>query len=378
MPFISPRSIPLAARRAVCLGLVGAAAACGRDRAADTRDSTAAAAQRLASTATAVVADTTARTEPSWCSEVPRAANTKLPRVDVRSDWYEVYQVDSGVYAITEPRQFQEVISYLIVGTRSALLFDSGLGMVPIRPVVQRLTTLPVRVLNSHTHYDHVGGNAEFDDVLARDTPYTRNNQRGFAHAELASEVAPASFCTGAPAALDTATYRTRPWRATHRVADGDTLDLGGRVLEVIAVPGHTPDATALLDRGRRLLFTGDTYYDAHVWLFVPETDLDAYERSIARLVALAPSVRTLLPAHNTAAADPARLPEMQQAIRMVRDGAVRGRAEGGLGVTYHFPHFAILTSPAVLDGRARNTPTSGSGLTTYSEGPSATAPVKP
>jgi glyoxylase-like metal-dependent hydrolase (beta-lactamase superfamily II) len=81
--------------------------------------------------------------------------------------------------------------------------------------------------------------------------------------------------------ALDTAKFYTRPWKATRTVADGDTIDLGGRVLRVVAVPGHTPDAVALLDSARGLLWTGDTYYDAPVWLYVPETDLDAYERSI-------------------------------------------------------------------------------------------------
>ena len=314
-----------------------------------------------ASVATAVPGDS--QPEPSWCTQVPRPANERLPRVDVGSPWFTVYQADTGVYAIVEAQQFQETISYLIVGTRSALLFDTGLGMVPLRPVVERLTALPVRVLNSHTHYDHVGGNAEFREVLARDTPYTHRNQAGFPHKEVAGEAAPGSFCGAPPAGLDTATYRTRAWRAARRVGDGDTLDLGGRILEVLAVPGHTPDATALLDRGNGLLFTGDTYYDAHVWLFVPETDLDAYERSIARLAALAPAVRTLLPAHNTAAADPRRLGEMQGAIRQVREGRVEGRPEMGTGVAFHFPHFAILTTTAVLTTPAGRGGQGGSGL---------------
>lgn len=300
----------------------------------------------------------------TWCAQLPRAANRALARVDVPSTWFEVYRVDDGVFALVESQQWQEAISYLVVGRTGALLFDTGLGMSPIRPVVEALTPLPVRVLNSHTHYDHVGGNAEFGEVLAVESPYTRENQRGFPHENLDSEVVPASFCHGAPAGLDTAAFQTRAWTATRRVADGDTLDLGGRVIEILHVPGHTPDAIALLDRANRLLWTGDTYYDAPVWLFAPETDLDAYERSIARLAQLAPSVTRLLPAHNTAVAEPARLGEMKTAMRAVREGTVKGVAEGGGSqLVFTFPHFAILTTQALLDGTRTAGKAGSSGL---------------
>ena len=290
----------------------------------------------------------------SWCSLLPRKANAALERLAVTGDWFVVYRVADGVFALAEPEQFQETISYLIVGERRALLFDTGLGLVPIRPVVQQLTKLPVEVVNSHTHYDHVGGNAEFERVLGMDLPYTRDNARGVVHAKLAGEVAPASFCHGAPAGLDTAAFHTRPWTVSRTVHDGDTLGLGGRVLEILHVPGHTPDALALLDRVNGLLFTGDTYYDAPIWLYVPETNLDDYERSIGRLAALAPSLRRLLPAHNTASADPAHLVLARDAIRRVRAGTVKGEERADGQVIFRFGAFDILTSKSLLaaDGR--------------------------
>jgi glyoxylase-like metal-dependent hydrolase (beta-lactamase superfamily II) len=301
-----------------------------------------------------------------WCDELPRAANLRFDRVDAGSDWFEVYRVDEGVFALTEPRQFQEAISYLIVGDDRALLFDTGLGMAPIRPVIERLTDRPVVVLNSHTHYDHVGGNAEFDSVLAVDTPYTRANQAGFGHRELAGEAAPSSFCGQPPSGLDTAGFRTRPWTATGWVKDGDPLDLGGRRIEVLAVPGHTPDALALLDRERGLLWTGDTYYDATIWLYVPETDLDAYQRSIARLADLAPSLNRLLPAHNTVAAEPTKLAEAREAIRQVRAGSATGEDASDHRVVFRFDGFSILTSRPLLEGKVGDRSRGGSGLTTW------------
>ncbi|HEY2946474.1 MAG TPA: MBL fold metallo-hydrolase, partial [Vicinamibacteria bacterium] len=191
-----------------------------------------------------------------------------------------VYRAGDGVFAICEPHQFQEVISYLIVGSRSALLFDTGLGIGKITGIVKELTRLPVTVLNSHTHFDHVGGNADFGRILAMDTDYTRANARGFSHERVQGEIAPAALCRGLPAGFDPARYRTRSFIPTQFIKDGHTVDLGGRRLTVLHVPGHTPDAVALVDAAAGLLFTGDSFYEGTIWLYVPETDLTAYAAS--------------------------------------------------------------------------------------------------
>ena len=103
---------------------------------------------------------------PDWCSRLPRAQYAQLDRVDVDSDWFEVWEAGDRVLAIYEPKQWQEVISCLVLGTDRALLFDTGMGIASISDVVARLTDLPVTVVNSHSHLDHVGGNAEFSSVV--------------------------------------------------------------------------------------------------------------------------------------------------------------------------------------------------------------------
>jgi len=257
----------------------------------------------------------------TWCEQLPRVENRGFARVAVPGAWHEVYQVEPGVFAITEPRQFQEAISYLIVGNASAVLFDSGIGLVPLAPVVKALTQLPVRVLNSHSHFDHVGANHEFDQVLALDTPFTRANEAGKPHARIADEVVPTAFCGAAPSGADTATFRSQPWQVTRRVKVGDTLAVGGRTLEIVAAPGHTPDAIVLLDRANGLLFTGDTFYESTLWFFAAETDIVAYEQTMQRLAALAPSLRRVLPAHNTVSASPTRLQVVADAVGELRRG---------------------------------------------------------
>jgi glyoxylase-like metal-dependent hydrolase (beta-lactamase superfamily II) len=70
-------------------------------------------------------------------------------------------------------------------------------------------------------------------------------------------------------------------------------------------------------------LFTGDTYYPGPIWLFRPETDLDAYVASVKRLAALAPQLKLVLGAHNVPVANPEILPKLPTAIQTVRAGKV-------------------------------------------------------
>src|SRR6185436_13836863 len=123
-----------------------------------------------------------------------------LERVTVKSDWFEIYRVRPEVFAIYEPRQYEEVISYLIVGTKLALLFDTGMGIADIRDVARQLTPLPITVLNSHTHFDHIGGNWRFRNVLGMQTPYTQRHTAGATHNQLAEAVLPERFCGKPPA----------------------------------------------------------------------------------------------------------------------------------------------------------------------------------
>jgi glyoxylase-like metal-dependent hydrolase (beta-lactamase superfamily II) len=257
-----------------------------------------------------------------------------------------VYRVAPDVFALYEPFQFQEVISYLILGENSGLLFDTGMGISRISDVVRELTELPVTVLNSHTHMDHVGGNAKFGRILAMDTDFTRDRAPGRSNEQVRGEVGRNALCRPLPEGVTEDNYRTRPFKISEFIGDGHEIDLGGTLLEVVAVPGHTPDAMALLDREAGRLWTGDSFYEGPIWLFAPETDLGAYETSMARLARLAPELSTIFPAHTTPVASPTRLVQLSDAIARVRaagdlrvgrlptlhSGAAAGRRGGARG----------------------------------------------
>ena len=271
---------------------------------------------------------------PEWCRSLPRPEYKTIERVPVTDPWFEVYKPAPGVFAIYEPHQAEETIGYLIVGEKRALQFDTGMGISDIRKVIAELTKLPIIVLNSHTHDDHVGGNWEFDTVYGMDTVFTRKNAQG-SRADAQAEITPDQICGALPKGFNAKHYSTRPWKIAKYIHDGDKFDLGGRTIEVIATPGHTPDSISLFDRANGLLFTGDTYYPAPIWLFRPETDLDAYAASIRRLAALAPQVKVVLGAHNIPVASPEVLPRLVNAFDAVRAGKVTPTPEAPRKVLY-------------------------------------------
>jgi glyoxylase-like metal-dependent hydrolase (beta-lactamase superfamily II) len=276
-----------------------------------------------------------------WCKKLPRAAYSKLDRVPTADPWFEVYKTRPGVFAIYEPHQLEEVISYLIVGSDKAVLFDTGMGISNIQAVVAGLTRLPVSVVNSHTHNDHVGDNWRFDDVYGVDTDFTRTNARG-SKEDAQAELAPDEICGALPVGFDARAYATKAFHVTHWLHDGDKIELGGRTLQVIGTPGHTPDAIALFDEKNGLLFTGDTFYLGPIYLYRPETDLDAYVASVQELAAMVPRLQVLLPSHNTPVADPSYLPKVVAAMQQVRRGEVKPVAHDGKH-EYMFEGFSFL-----------------------------------
>jgi glyoxylase-like metal-dependent hydrolase (beta-lactamase superfamily II) len=277
---------------------------------------------------------------PEWCKQLPRPVYATLQKVKTNDSWFEVYRIRPGVFAIYEPHQSEEVISYLVLGTHKGLLFDTGMGIGDIRKLVAGLTTLPVSVLNSHTHNDHVGDNWRFTDIYGMDTDFTRANAKG-SREDAQAEIAPGQICGELPTGFNSQDYATKPFRISHWLHDGDKIALGGRSLQIIATPGHTPDSIALWDEKNGLLFTGDTFYPGPIFLYRPETDLDAYVASVKKLAALAPRPQLLLPAHNVPVAEPGYLPQVAAAIEQVRSGKRKAVDQSGTPV-YSFPGFSF------------------------------------
>lgn len=257
--------------------------------------------------------------------------------------WFEVESVAEGVYAIAEPGH---VTSFLVLGRREAALVDAGTGVADIGAVARALTALPVRLLLSHAHWDHIGGAHLFErravhpaeaDALAQGKP------AGFMTAYLRDS----TLARPLPAGFDVATHAIPPAPTTELLHDGDSIDLGGRVLEVIETPGHSRGGVCLLDRPGRLLLAGDLVYAGPLYAQLAESDLPAYLRSLRRIAPLVPALDVVLGCHGIPTLPPRFLDEAAGAIERIIAGRVPyATEESGWGRLrrYGFVSFDVLT----------------------------------
>lgn len=280
----------------------------------------------------------------NWWDNLPRKHWDNFEKIDQEQDWFEVYKINDSIYALYEMGQFEEAISYLILGLDKALLFDTGIGVGDIKKVVSGLTDLPVAVLNSHTHYDHVGGNHYFDEIYGTATEYTRDHTKGRSNEEVREFVGPGWVWKPMPGGVTVDNYESQPFIITEYVEDGSKIDLGGRILEVHLVPGHTPDALVVVDREARLMFMGDTFYPASLYAHMGDANFDRYVKSAEKLAGMADDVDTLLPAHNEPWVSSAYLKAMYQGFLDIQKPGAEYRITDG-DREYKFDGFTIMVS---------------------------------
>lgn len=162
-----------------------------------------------------------------------------VPKFDIKELREGLYRIDdSGVSKC-----------FLIVGTEKACVIDTANGFNDLAKAVRELTDKPIIIINTHGHPDHMMGNYSFDHALmnSKDWPLAK------------------TFIDD-PRVV--ATLEANGWRFPEftNIEEGEVIDLGGRTLEVYAIPGHTLGSIMLLCPEERILFTGDSI-NHHLYL---------------------------------------------------------------------------------------------------------------
>ncbi len=218
-----------------------------------------------------------------------------LGEPDIEADsvrWYDDYftveYIDSQTIAIGEPRYHQQNYSYLILGNKRALLFDTGPGIRNIKPVVESLTSLPVTITQSHFHYDHVGNHRNFDGAGVIDLPALRKRAKSGRLVIYSKEH------LGFVENIDKPDIVIKEWWPLN-----SAIELGGRSLKIVHAPGHTKESIVLVDEARGFLFTGDFLCPGpNIGFLLPGLSLDDLLETTRRLLAMSTSETKLLTAH--------------------------------------------------------------------------------
>jgi glyoxylase-like metal-dependent hydrolase (beta-lactamase superfamily II) len=216
----------------------------------------------------------------------------------ILSNFYRVTQVKENLWAIEDVVSTEHTVCYLVCGAKEALLFDVGLGVSPLLPLVKAITPLPVLVILSHWHFDHCGAASEFENILGWQSDAMQEiSQNGFTNDSIVT-LAGNDFCESIkPNKLD-----VQPFPQIKLTTTEQAIDIGDYNFQIIHTPGHTKDSICLYESRLGWLLTGDTVYPGPLYLQFEDSNTDAYSRSIRKLLYL--EVSDVFPGHNKARVD--------------------------------------------------------------------------
>ena len=233
-----------------------------------------------------------------------------------------IKEVRPGVYLMDEAH---EATGYLVIGERKACVIDTMNGYCDLGEAVRKLTDKPVTVVNTHGHGDHIFGNVYFDEAYMHpaDLPLARM----FTESPEFGEI-----------------LRERGWTFPpfRDLLPGNVIDLGGRTLEVFALPGHTPGGILLLLREDRILFTGDSV-NHHLWMQLDGClPLDRFGEELDKVLFLEGKADIILHGHAHDADDISLLRCLRAGVQEIVDGKTEGDLPyswfGGTDLQHPFP----------------------------------------
>jgi glyoxylase-like metal-dependent hydrolase (beta-lactamase superfamily II) len=215
-----------------------------------------------------------------------------MSEIRVSADqWYETIRFADDVTLIHEPwiKPFYRCNMWHVRGRERDLLFDTGLGHFGLRAHVPLVSERALTCVASHTHFDHIGCHHEFPERCVHEAEAAAL-AKPTGEITLAAQYATDDMFISQPVGWDASRFHVAPAPAFRVLRDGDVIDLGNRVFDVIHTPGHSPGGIGLLEKSTGIFLSGDIIYDG------PLID-DAFHSHVPTYLATFETLRTLSPA---------------------------------------------------------------------------------
>lgn len=198
----------------------------------------------------------------------------------------ETIKIDENFYCINDlgSRQF------FFVGTEKVLLVDTGFGKTDLTAKIREVSSLPIEVVLTHGHVDHIGGLKQFGECYAGEKDFNM----------LPEEIV------------------KKPLK------DGDKIDIGNFVFEVIEIPGHTEGSIVLLEKNKKFMIAGDSVQEGPIFMFGDVKKFDSYIASMKKLNKFSKYVEKIYSAHNTLAYGPEFIKYCMDDARLFKAGKLK------------------------------------------------------
>lgn len=239
--------------------------------------------------------------------------------ITINSDWFEVNNITSETYSLIEPQSSQYNVSYLLIGTSKAIMFDTGSGEnqavngFKIKPIIDQLAQVPTTLLMSHFHFDHNQNISEFNTIAFPDLPFLRqrvttNDIYNFTTEDL--------FLGNYPSQV----------QVTEWLPLNTDIDLGNRIIQLVNIPGHTNESVAIIDKTNKMAFLGDYLYNGSLFLF-DNNDLTVYKESVEYLISILDVDYKLFGAHGSPVIEYEKLEKLKTFLVCIESNNCQSRA---------------------------------------------------
>lgn len=266
---------------------------------------------------------------------------TSFKRLDIPNpagDWFTVEALDEHTFSIAEYGQWLKLHCYLVIGREKAALIDTGLGIGSLKALVDQLTTLPIVVISTHGHWDHIGNHREFEEIWIH--PAEKEwVEHGYLEdaTEIRDFLRQKKPTKSFPPGFDLELHRIGPCTPTRLLSDLQSFDLGGRTLTILHTPGHSPGHVCVYEQATGILATGDLLYHGILLADLSHSDPHSFHESLRRLDRL-PGINHLLPGHGRLTITPDLISEAITAFDQLDQ---QGKLERGAGA-HRFERLAI------------------------------------